>query len=278
LSVVLAGVEVDEQLVRRLESTSARASLDLVEAIKSLDPSSAAEGRELLGGALVAMGRGRYVNRAIGVTMNELSATDLDEIDNFFVERRLPPMVELSSWAPASTLAELGQRNYAPAWFRSVFARALSATVSSSTPDLRIDRVNDDDAEQWLDVFTRGFEAEHGELRVANDEIGRANRILPHSQTFLAFVDGQAAGCGSMQVVDGVAWLGAAATVPAFRRRGVQAALVGHRLRLAVDLGCDLAAVSALANGPSARNIVRLGLQHIHSQVVVQQRDDTAGA
>ena len=236
-------MEVDERLVRRLEETSARASLDLVEAILALDPSSAAVGLEFRGGALVAMGRGRYVNRAIGVTMNDLTTADLDAIETFFVERHLPPMVELSSWAPAVTLAELGKRSYTPAWFRSVFALIPGATADSSTPDVQIESVTDDEAEQWLDVFTRGFEAEHGELRVANDEIGRANRILPDSQTFLAFLDGEAAGCGSMQVVDGVAWLGAAATIPAFRRRGVQAALVAHRLRLAADLGCELAAV-----------------------------------
>jgi GNAT superfamily N-acetyltransferase len=265
-------MDVDEGLVRRLESTSVRASIDLVDSIKALDPSTAAESRELLDGVLIAMGRDRYVNRAIGVTMNALTAHDVDEIESFFVQRRLPPMVELSSWAPASTLAELGTRNYAPTWFRSVFALQPDATTASTNADVRIESVEDDDAERWLAVFNRGFEAEHGELRVANDEIGRASRAAPASLTFLAFVGDVAAGCGSVQVVDGVAWLGGAATVPAFRRRGVQAALVAHRLRVVADLGCELAAVSALCNGPSARNIVRFGFQHIHTQVVVQQK------
>jgi GNAT superfamily N-acetyltransferase len=75
-----------------------------------------------------------------------------------------------------------------------------------------------------------------------------------------------------MQVVDDVAWLGGAATVPAFRKRGVQAALVAYRLQLATEMGCELAAVSALAGGPSARNIFRLGFPHIHTQVVVEKR------
>ena len=81
-------------------------------------------------------------------------------------------------------------------------------------------------------------------------------------------------GCGSVQFVDGIAWLGGAATIPEFRQRGVQAALVAHRLGLAAEAGCELAAVSALSNGPSARNIVRLGFQHIHTQVVVQRTKD----
>ncbi len=264
-------MDVDPQLVRRLESTSAAASLDLINGIKSLDPTSAAVGREFGDGALIAMGPGRYVNRAIGVTLDELSAGDVNVIEQFFNDRELPAMLELSSWAPASTLNELGRRNYTPMWFRSVFALAPTLAFATSRAGLRIERVEDGDEGRWLDVFARGFEAEGGELRVANDEIGRASRIAPDAHTFLAFIDDDVVGCGSVQFVDGIAWLGGAATIPEFRQRGVQAALVAHRLALAAEAACELAAVSALSSGPSARNIVRLGFQHIHTQVVVRR-------
>jgi GNAT superfamily N-acetyltransferase len=269
-------VDVDLALVRRLEATAATASLDLVNAIKLLDPASVAEGREFLGGALIAMGPGRYVNRAIGVSTTEISARGLDTIEQFFAERGLRSVIELSSWAPTSTLNELAQRNYTPAWFRSVFALRPGSTLGSLRTDVRIDQVGDHNAAQWLEVFARGFEAEHGETRVANDEIGKAGRIAPNAHTFLAYLDDEAVGCGSMQVVDDIAWLGGAATVPAFRKRGVQAALVAYRLQLASELGCELAAVTALSNGPSARNIVRLGFPHTHTQVVVEQRPASA--
>jgi hypothetical protein len=107
-------LDVDLGLVRRLEATAATASLDLVDAIKLLNPSTAAEGREFHGGALIAMGSGRYVNRAIGATLAELSETDVDSIEQFFVERKLPPMIELSSWSPKSTLTELPYRTERP--------------------------------------------------------------------------------------------------------------------------------------------------------------------
>jgi GNAT superfamily N-acetyltransferase len=173
----VTNVDVDVGLVRRLEASAATASLDLIDAIRLLDPSTAAEGREFHGGALTAMGPDRYVNRAIGATIDELSETE--------------------------------------------------------------------NAKQWLEVFARGFEAEHGDTRVANDEIGEAGRIAPNAHTFLAFLHDEVVGCGSVQMVDGVAWLGGAATIPKFRQRGVQAALVAHRLRLAADLGGELAATTA---------------------------------
>jgi GNAT superfamily N-acetyltransferase len=264
-------VDVDLTLVERLESTSATASLDLIRGIQLLDPSTVAEGREFVGGALIAMGAGRYVNRAIGMATAQLSPHDLDSIEQFFTERNLPSMIELSSWAPSSILKELAQRTYVPMWFRSVFALTPTLTFATSRAGLRVEPVGDEDENRWLDVFARGFEAEQGEVRVANDEIGRASRIAPDAHTFLAFIDDDVVGCGSVQFVDGIAWLGGAATIPEFRQRGVQAALVAHRLGLAAEAGCELAAVSALSNGPSARNIVRLGFQHIHTQVVVER-------
>ena len=202
------------------------------------------------------MGAGRYLNRAIGVTLSDLSVGDVDAIEQFFVGRGLTPMIELSSWAPATTLAEFSRRRYDPCWFRSCFALVPTASAVEQTTAVRIERVADDDLIRWLDVFNAGFEANHGAALVANEEIGRASFAVPDSRTFLAHLDGRAVGCGSVQIVDGVAWLGGAATLPEFRRRGVQAALVAHRLWLAAALGCELAAVTALSNGPSARNMV----------------------
>ena len=44
-------------------------------------------------------------------------------------------------------------------------------------------------------------------------------------------------GCASLTPESGIAWLGGAATVPSGRRRGVQGALVRHRMAVAADVG-----------------------------------------
>ena len=226
------------------------------------DPTSAASGREFLSGALIAMGPGRYVNRAIGVTLNEVSPADADVIEHFFVERKLNPMVELSSWAPNSTLVELARRDFVPRWFRSVFALAPSTSAPAATStDLQIEPVSDADLERWLDVFNKGFEAEHGEALVANDEIGRASFILPNSQTFLACLDGEEVGCGSMQIVDGVAWLGGEEQAPlldivlhqiveaGFEDRNFAALQALDLGRILIDAGDDMAEISKAGAG-----------------------------
>ena len=115
-------MDVDAALVRRLEATAATAGLDQVAALRSLDPHSAADGIRFGDGALVAMGAGRYVNRAIGVTLSELSGADVDAIEQFFVGRGLAPMIETATSASPthkvtchSSPASRAERKYAGA-------------------------------------------------------------------------------------------------------------------------------------------------------------------
>jgi GNAT superfamily N-acetyltransferase len=267
-----ADVDIDERLVRRLETSAASATSHLVEGLRTADRTHPAVWRALHDGALIAMGPGRYVNRGMGVTIDELTSAEIDDLEAFYTEHASPPALEVSSWAHPATLAELTRRAYTPAWFRSVFAMPLVGPARPATghsPDVHIEPVGADGLEVWLDVSATGFGVADGDARAVSDELARATHATPDAHPFLAFVGGVVAGCGTLQVLDGVAWLGAAATLPRWRGHGVQTALVWHRLRLADRLGCELAAVTAVPAGPSARNLRHLGFQHVDTQVVL---------
>jgi GNAT superfamily N-acetyltransferase len=60
---------------------------------------------------------------------------------------------------------------------------------------------------------------------------------------------------------DGVAILAGASTVPEFRCRGLQAALLHARLEHAARAGCDLAMMAALPGSGSQRNAERRGFR-----------------
>ena len=66
-------------------------------------------GVAIFDGALIATGSGRYVNRGLGVTLEDRSSDDIESIESFFRERGLAAAVELSSWSPAATIAELSR-------------------------------------------------------------------------------------------------------------------------------------------------------------------------
>jgi len=62
---------------------------------------------------------------------------------------------------------------------------------------------------------------------------------------FVAELEGQMVGTGAMAMHGGVALLAGASTLPAFRGRGAQTALLETRLSYAADHGCDLAMMGA---------------------------------
>lgn len=82
-----------------------------------------------------------------------------------------------------------------------------------------------------------------------------ALRLVPGTTHLVATHDGEAVACASLNVVDGVGWLGGAATIPQLRGHGVHADLLDHRLALAIE--------------SSARNLHRAGFQLGWTQVVM---------
>lgn len=86
----------------------------------------------------------------------------------------------------------------------------------------------------------------------------------PRWQVFLARVDGRPAGTGALFVSDRIGWSDWGATAPDFRGRGVQRALLRHRLVTAEALGLDRVHTCTGAPAPgdpqhSYRNILRCG-------------------
>lgn len=107
------------------------------------------------------------------------------------------------------------------------------------------------------------------EARRISDEFCAAMAQLNDTHDLIALVNDVPVACGSLNIVDGVGWLGGAATLAAFRGTGLQQALLAHRLHLAHSLGCDFAAATAVPDGQSARNLERLGFQLLYTQTVL---------
>jgi GNAT superfamily N-acetyltransferase len=97
--------------------------------------------------------------------------------------------------------------------------------------------------------------------RRASDAFARAAHAVDGDGMVIAFGahDDAPIGAASMTFRGTVATLGGMSTVPEHRRRGVQAALVDHRLRVAAGRDCTLAAATAASGGDSERNLIRLG-------------------
>lgn len=60
----------------------------------------------------------------------------------------------------------------------------------------------------------------------------------PHWKIFVAFVDGEPAGVGTLFFKDEIGDIDLGATAPPFRGRGIQQAMLAKRIECALDLGC----------------------------------------
>ncbi len=269
---------IDPALVGRLETSAAALSAQIAEVMVAARVPGSQAPSSWCGGMLIALGPGRYINRAVGVGAAEVSPEQLQVAEAYFSAAAVPSMVEVSSWASRTLVTALGDRGYRPLWTRNVFARRPAQAASElgeagSTDGPVVVRVVDDElVGTWKRVLADGNGLVDVADRAVSDEFASARYQVPDSPVLLAFVDGVAVGCGSIEFADGVAWLGGAATLPASRGQGVQAALLRERTRLAHDRGCRLIAASALPNGASARNLSRHGFSLIYTQTEYVRR------
>jgi GNAT superfamily N-acetyltransferase len=256
-------------LIRRIESSSARVTMATAAAFIPSAAGGRAHAVPFAGGTLAAFGPGRYVNRAVGVSLDDLDDDQLDELESFFTAAGVPPSLEVASWAPETLLARLATRGYAVSWFRNVYVAALEDRPPTAHPAMFVDEVTDDTLEEWLAVLRIGNEMTTPDAAAISDEWARSSRGVAGTTDYLAYVDGTAVGCGSVIPESGIGWLGGATTVPAYRRRGVQGALVRRRMRAAYESGCDITVVTAVPSGDSARNVARLGFTLAYCQAVL---------
>lgn len=270
-------MRIDRNLVQRVEHSAAELSRRQAEAIAATSPASAAAAQQCDGGALIAFGTGRYVNRAVGVGMAGTPAAEIvAALAQFYGPRAVPPSLEVNPWVDPTLVDALAGAGYRFERFRNLYVRPLAAssTTRRPPPDRRgtayvpIVEVDATTAQGRMDILA-GDAPLGSRARQISDEYCIAAATVAGAFDLVALVDGRPAACGSLNIVDIVGWLGGAATLSGNRHRGLQSALLTYRLHAARDAGCAYAAATALADGQSARNLERLGFTLLYSQAVL---------
>ena len=230
-------------------------------------PANDAIARPLDGGALVSFGRGSYVNRAMGVGLGGTAPAELvDAITTFYEARGLAPSLELCPFVDEAMIAAFAAAGYRLDRFRNVYAHDLQSLPPAASVTIQLDGPATAVARQA--ILSGGAELDTPARRTSDDYC-RAAALVDGAHDFVALVDGKPAACGSMNVIGDVGWLGGAATAVAARGRGLQSALLVHRLHLARELGCTIAAATAVPGEQSAANMARLGFTLLYTQAVL---------
>jgi GNAT superfamily N-acetyltransferase len=112
---------------------------------------------------------------------------------------------------------------------------------------------------------SRGF-ADHfeptGELISTIQEFFTGAGLTP----YLALLDGELAGGGTLGVRKGVAGLFGTSTLPEFRKRGIQAALISTQLEAGRSAGCNVAMSVTQPSSGSQHNLERQGFRVVYTR------------
>lgn len=191
----------------------------------------------------------------------EPDANSLDEIETFFHERGAPVVHEVSPFASIATMEMLCGRGYKPVELSSVMRMPVSRPGRAAGSSITVRVTGAAEAAVWADVSARGWASDYPELLESIVQFGTLASARQNSICFLAEIDGEPGAAGALSLYDGVALLGGAATVPALRRRGLQAALLTARMHYAAEHRYDLAMMVTGVGTQSQRNAERAGFQ-----------------
>jgi GNAT superfamily N-acetyltransferase len=261
---------VDLDLARRLEMAET-ISPDCYEALRRYGPSDPVALLKIAGGYAFCCGPDYPVNQIVGMGLyDEVTAADLDQLEDFFRSRGVPCSVVLSPLAHASLRAMLGERGYSIAEFNTVLIRRIQPDEPfSPPPGIVIERVTDDTIGPWMGSIAKGFEQD---IVVAESVFG-GFAVLPGALPFLARIEDKVVGgCGGRVIPEGrIAAFFGTATLPEYRGRGVQSALIAKRLHEAALAGCEYAVVSTNPGSGSQRNMERRGFHVAYTKAVMMR-------
>lgn len=255
------------ELVRRLERAFADFTVRRLEAYAALP----GEGVELARfGAVVApvcpsRGELDFLNRPADLWPEDVGR--VGEIVDFYRARGVRPWFELAPDPDFERLAgALGDAGAAHIGFLGAFYGPPSAPESVAD-GVHVRRVPRERAESAGRLLVNALGAPPQAW-----DAGGATFAATGAQLFLASIDGEEAGAAALSLTDGVGYLAAAGTLPHYREKGVQRALICARIDAAAADGCDLVGALAELGRPSQRNLQRAGLQVAYTKAVWRLR------
>ncbi|MBS1812127.1 MAG: GNAT family N-acetyltransferase [Acidobacteria bacterium] len=257
----------DIHLARRLELTNTLECVEYARAHARLFPDSGSLSIPLMGGFATYAGADSPITQAFGLGLQGVvSESEVDELEDFYFSRRVAVNIELCPLADVTLIEILMRRGYRIIETSNVLYQELNTFRSAQSAQATVRIPGPDEEEKWAKTIARGF-VEDEEPHPIMIELGRTIFQSENSVPFLVEVEGQPAGGGGVSISNGVADFYGQATIPAFRRRGVQSALIQASLSYAKEQGCEIAMGTTMCGTTSQHNFERNGFRICYSRI-----------
>jgi GNAT superfamily N-acetyltransferase len=260
--------QLDLTLARRIELAEALAAVDGAKICRALKPALGAAVEPIAGGYAVYCGADSPITQAVGLGLNgPVGEDDFAHLQDFYFSRREAVRVETCPLSDASLIEHFTNHSYRVTEFSNVMMRPLHREESwPAATGVQIETVAAGHIDLWTLTVAQGF-SEHFPVTQEILDVMKMFALGPASECYLARIDGRVAGGATLSMRDGVAGLFGASTLPAYRNRGVQTALLHARLNRAAQNGCELAVSLAMPGSTSQHNIVRQDFRVLYTRV-----------
>jgi ribosomal protein S18 acetylase RimI-like enzyme len=263
---------VDKALARRLESAEEMPQVDCARMFQQLRPEIGAAFAPFCGGHMIFAGLNSPIGHAAGLGFDgPVTPSDLDALEAFYRSHNAPAQLDLCPHTDPSVLELVSTRRYSLAELNNVLYRPLiPAEPVDVPPGVQIRRGKPEEARLFSELVTRSF-FEQGDAPEGFAGMLSPLFRFPESLTFVASVDDVpvAAAAGRIIPEHRVFALFGAGTLPGFRGRGIQTALLRTRMKAAAESGCEFAVVVTRGGTTSERNCLRLGFRIAYSKATV---------
>ena len=207
---------------------------------------------------------GPTFNRVLG--LGDVDAERLDEIVQFYEKRDLSCRIDINPYDAGPKLFDrLEAAGLHPFRFHNhLYGLPSASPGQASNAAVTVRKIGAEEAALWAEVWRQGYAEALGVPAAMAGKIADATQGLygqPGWGLYLAFTGGQPAAAGALYVQDGIGSLLIGGTLPEFRRRGCQTALLQARMADAARQGCELVAAQAALGATSQHNMERAGMR-----------------
>jgi GNAT superfamily N-acetyltransferase len=256
------------ELAREIELAEAEAAIACAERVQAAQGDGAGAVCSVAGGFAVYCGANSPVTQAVGLGLNgPVNKEEFDRLEEFYFSRKEPVRVETCPMVDGSLIEHYRERGYHASEFSNVMVRPVEKTAAAALPPgIEIQKAADGEIDLWTLTVAQGF-AEHFPVTQEILSVMRLFANGKNTECYFARVDGKIAGGATLALRGRIAGLFGASTLPQFRNRGVQTALLHARMERAAELGCELAMSLAVPGSASQRNITRRGFRTLYTRV-----------
>jgi GNAT superfamily N-acetyltransferase len=246
-----------DDLIERVERSRWRNLIAYATAYRTVYANARTTTRQLAGGIAAFTETGSPVNHLSAAGLTEsITGQGLAKVESFFAEFESG----FEAWvARERDLAPFVARGYRGPTTIRVFGRP-AVPVDAIPGTITVEQVKSGSTDE-AETYGRLAAVAFGSASPVMIRLFAAFFAVPGISLYRASVDGAVAGVARLVIDGDLAEFGGGATLPEFRGRGVQQAMLRHRINEACAAGCSILVTEAEPETGSARNILRAGFE-----------------